>query len=63
MFGCMRSSLKLSTEIFEELTQKIGQKLPSSKTELTKLVLQKKSFDKKSKKLISKLEDLYILLT
>jgi len=59
----MRSSLKLSTEIFEELTQKIGQKLPSSKTELTKLVLQKKSFDKKSKKLISKLEDLYILLT
>jgi len=63
VFNCMRTSLTLSTEIFEELTQKIGQKLPSSKTQITKLVLQKKSFDRKSRKLISKLEDLYILLT
>ena len=63
MFGCMRKSLTLTTKVFETLTKEISDKLPSSKAELHLLVLQKKAFDKKSRKLISKLEDLYILLT
>ena len=62
VFNCMRKSLTLSTEIFEELAKHIKDKLPESRAELTNLVARKKAFDKRSRKLISKLEDLYIIL-